>query len=413
MIKINGSYTNATIYLQKENIDEATLSQIETMVNSKAFQNPIAIMPDAHCGKGSCIGFTMSLGNKLDPQVVGVDIGCGMLSFKSNIEFNNLKYIDESIRSIIPMGKNINNQQTLKNVNWEKLNKTLSMLTGDQHDFNIITFESWLDKFNLSSKTRIINSLGSMGGGNHFIEGSIDLNNENWITIHSGSRNLGLQVCKFHTTVANSTIQSKNDFQLKLKQIKKNFPKQEWNNEINKIKNSSQPKTYLEGNELKNYLIDMTIAQHYAEWNRKEMMNRITNFFNLEIKEVIETVHNYINFEDKIIRKGAISSYENQTMIIPLNPKDGILVCEGKSNSAFNYSAPHGAGRLFSRTIARKRITKENCEKEMENIYASIKPLDESNLAYKPSQLIEDGLKPTAKIINRLKPIINIKTEDL
>lgn len=334
MIEIKGKYTTATIMVDE--VEPTCLSQIVEMVNNPIFTNPIVIMPDTHAGKGSVIGFTMSLGEKLLSSIVGVDIGCGMLSFKVN-KLIDLPNLDQLIRKRIPMGHDGHSDPLFKSGDFNELARRVGCKNA-------------------------LESLGTLGGGNHFIEVG-EMNGEYWITIHSGSRNLGLKTALYWDGV-------------------------------------------LEGERLTGYLADMRLAQYYASLNRHIMSNIILSILGTTSTEFIETIHNYIG-DDNIIRKGAISSYCGEKSLIPLNPKDGILVCEGVSDPSWNFSAPHGAGRVLSRSAAKASITKEMAEEAMSGVYTSSFPRDESPLAYKKSSFIKEHLNE--KVLGIIKPIMNIK----
>lgn len=394
MIEINGKYTNAKIMIDQ--VDENCINQIKEMINHEAFTNPVAIMPDCHSGKGSVIGFTMSVGNKLIANIIGVDIGCGILSFNiGKIKINHQEF-DNEVREKIPFGINVNKKGKIR---LEQEYQSICNRVG-------IDFEY------------AVHSLGSLGGGNHFLEIGISQNTgDTWITIHSGSRNLGKKVCEYWQDIA-----SKKDFidpKIYLEEIKKNYDKHEWNKKfksyketINNVKKSEldfldKPK------DIKGYLDDMVLCQKYAKLNRKTMMLDIIDILDVrEVYDQIETIHNYIDFRDNIIRKGAISSYVGERMIIPFNMRDGILICEGKSNPEWNYSAPHGAGRVYSRTKAKSDLSLEKFEKDMNGIFSTSVcngTIDESPDAYKDSKIIEQAIEPTATILDRITPIHNMK----
>jgi tRNA-splicing ligase RtcB (3'-phosphate/5'-hydroxy nucleic acid ligase) len=393
MINLNGKYTNAKIMI--DDVDENCMSQIIQMINHEAFTNPVAIMPDCHSGKGSVIGFTMGVGNKLIANIIGVDISCGMLSFNvGKIKINHQDF-DDKIREKIPFGINVNKKgKTRLNQKYQSLCNRVGI------DFDYA-----------------VHSVGSLGSGNHFLEVGISQNTgDTWITIHSGSRNLGKKVCEYWQDIA-----SKKDGLSKketLRYVKGKYPKIEWEYrikemfaKIDSIKKS--PLDYLEGNLKEGYLNDMILCQEYAKMNRQTMMIDILNILdNPVIIDMIETVHNYIDFRDNIIRKGAISSYVGERMIIPFNMRDGILICEGKSNPEWNYSAPHGAGRVYSRTKAKSDLSLEKFEKDMNGIFSTSVcngTIDESPDAYKDSKIIEQAIEPTATILDRITPIHNMK----
>ncbi len=359
---------------------------------------------------------------------------CGMLSSKLNKILDKKRDIvkfEKIIKDLIPMGFSVHSEtkfdinELFKNANetgkifTEKYNKT----------FNVnYSFEPFDEKY-LKNKLQTIHmnvnlfyySIGTLGGGNHFIEIGKDSNNNYWLTIHSGSRNFGLKIANYWAKV----------------QKKPQFDQKKYNKELNKIRESTLNKKeipekikelkekynlginikFLSGKNLFFYLRDMVFAQEYAKLNRLTMVRLIINELNaLKILDSIESTHNYIDFNDFIIRKGAISSYKGKKMIIPLNMRDGILLCEGKSNKDWNFSAPHGAGRIMSRSKAKKTVDLETFKKTMKNagVYSTsvnINTLDEAPFVYKKSKYIEKMIEPTAKIIDKIKPIINIKAD--
>lgn len=260
---------------------------------------------------------------------------------------------------------------------------------------------------------------------NHFIEiGKSENTGDYWLTIHSGSRNFGKCIAEYHQKVAvrvqNTPVISKEDW---VYQVKETYPKDEWGVKIARYqelygrKIAPKGMEYLEGNDMFNYLVDMTIAQIYADFNRKVMMDEILEVLselNVDypaLGEEIITVHNFIDFDDWIIRKGAIRSYVGEKSVLPWNMEDGLVIIEGKSNPEWNYSAPHGAGRLFSRSAAKQKLNLEDAKKSMKDkgIYSSGTPLDEVKGAYKDPEIIEICIEPTATIIDRIKPVMNLK----
>jgi RNA-splicing ligase RtcB len=265
---------------------------------------------------------------------------------------------------------------------------------------------------------RVYKSLQSLGGGNHFIEVSKSSETGNyWITIHSGSRNFGKCVAEYHQKVACRPKMSKGSF---IEMVKSNYDRKEWEYQMSRYNelhtSSNQPKgsEYLEGEDMYNYLVDAMIAQEYASLNRSCMMKAITDvlceeYVDYFLSEYIETVHNFIDFRDWIIRKGSIRSYEGERLILPFNMRDGILICEGKTNSEWNCSAPHGAGRVYSRSKAKATLNIKDVERQMKGIFTSCIPLDEAPDAYKDASVIEECIEPTAVIVDRLIPVLNMK----
>ncbi|WP_028330720.1 RNA-splicing ligase RtcB [Brachyspira alvinipulli] len=388
MIELKGKY-NKDCKIFTDNIDEESYSVLYKILNEKASEDvKIRIMPDTHLGKGIVVGFTMPLTDRVNPFHIGVDIGCGMLTSKldDNIKNIPLEKIDKTIKQNIPMGQKTHKKSFNTLFNFKELNELIrNFIINYNKKFNT-KFEVFeIDNEyieNLCKRVEIDlekfhNSIGTLGGGNHFIEIGKSSNNDYYITIHSGSRNFGNQVCRYHAKIA---------------------------------KNSED--CYLQDKEMFDYLIDMVIAQYYAKINRETILKIIKDLLNIEIEDTFSSVHNFIDFEDFIIRKGAIRSYEGEKMIIPFNMRDGILICEGKSNEDWNCSAPHGAGRVLSRAQAKNQLDMKEFIDSMKGIYSSSvckNTLDESPMAYKNPKDIEKLIEPTVKVVDRLKPILNIK----
>jgi RNA-splicing ligase RtcB len=297
--------------------------------------------------------------------------------------------LDKEIRNQIGFGKNINeNTVYFDNFVFQRINVMIRTFVM-RYNFNYKTkkdltiidqnwFEKKCDQIGMNYE-RFLKSIGTLGGGNHFIEFGVSENTENiWFTIHSGSRQFGLKIAEYWQRIAGKDKLS-----------------------------------FLVGDDAFNYLIDMIVAQEYAHQNRKFMAHKILNILNINAIDSIETIHNYVNFKDFIIRKGAISSYKTHKMIIPLNMEDGIIICEGKSNPEWNFSAPHGAGRIESRGWCKKNLNLEDAKKRMDEkgIFASALPIDELRGAYKDPQIIIDAIEPTATIIDKIKPIMACKDE--
>ena len=389
MIELKGKY-NKDCKIFTDNIDEESYSVLYKILNEKASEDvKIRIMPDTHLGKGIVVGFTMPLTDRVNPFHIGVDIGCGMLTSKLSDEIKDipLEKIDKTIKQNIPMGQSTHKKSFNTFFNFKELNELIrNFIINYNKKFNtkFEVFEidnEYIEK--LCQRVEIDlekfhNSIGTLGGGNHFIEIGKSSNNDYYITIHSGSRNFGNQVCRCHAKIA---------------------------------KNSED--CYLQDKEMFDYLIDMVIAQYYAKINRETILKIIKDLLNIEIEDTFSSVHNFIDFEDFIIRKGAIRSYNGERMIIPFNMRDGILICEGKSNEDWNFSAPHGAGRVLSRMQAKNQLDMKEFIDSMKGIYSSSvckNTLDESPMAYKNPNKIEKLIEPTVKIVDKLKPVLNIKS---
>ncbi len=427
MFEIKGKYTTATVMLEYDQIEQSCYTQIMQMTNSVDFENPIKIMPDTHGGKGAVIGFTMALGSKLNPSIVGVDIGCGMTSIMLHPSEKDrtldLKAINSYIREQIPMGFKANSDMKAfkKFMNWDSISKKITRLRGDKVVYNEDSFDAMLDKFQCKEQ-HIKNSIGSLGGGNHFIEIGKDQDENIWITIHTGSRNLGQQVCKYHEKIAKTVVKEaiEKKYAEAHNKVKSDFSKSEWEKELKILKikfgrndSRNQQNLYLEGESLTDYLEDMIVAQVYADANRIAIIDKIASYFDLiKFYKIINSIHNYVNFEDNIIRKGAISAYKGEELIIPWNMRDGLIIGEGKSNPVFNYSAAHGAGRVLSRSAAKKTLNMDEFKEQMKGIYSTSvveSVLDEAPNAYKDFEMVKKELEPTIKITHTVKPILNIK----
>lgn len=440
MLEIRGKYTIAKITI--DNVEQECIDQVYRMVNNPAFTGSVIIMPDTHAGKGSVIGFTMPLGEKIIPNVVGVDIGCGMLSFnvgKSVSENKDeLLRLDEKIRNVIPMGNNIQQRSAVpskyfeKNFPWKEATDIAKNFVveynrkfGTNFEYVEYTYDWFVDKCkSVGMRQDAEMSIGTLGGGNHFIEVGKSVNTGDiWVTVHSGSRNFGLKVCEYHQNNAKKILEDKRKVVLRdrIEEIKETFSSNEIAAEIKKAKKelgldftdiNINGMESLEGQDAMNYFLDMIFTQVYAKFNRKRMSENILKVLGSDVKEEVECVHNYINFDDMIIRKGAISSYVGEKMIIPFNMADGLLICEGKSNVDWNNSAPHGAGRIMSRGEASRTVDLDKFKFRMKGIVSTSvgkSTLDEAPQVYKNPKMIEEAITPTAKILDRVKPILNLK----
>lgn len=433
MIEIKGKFTTAKIFI--DNVEEEAINQIYKFVNNSSFTEPVAIMPDTHAGKGSVVGFTMPLNEKIIPNVIGVDIGCGMMT--RNIGKLNKKYkdVDKKVRNSIPMGINVHLEPKINfetQFPWQQANeKCLDFIRKYNKKFDTnyqpikYSYEWLIEKCEqVGSNLDVVeSSIGTLGGGNHFIEfGKDDREGDIWVTVHSGSRNFGKCVAEYHQKKAKKIIKKKKHgiLQDKIKKIRaevsdnKKIPQliDKARQELGLYGNTNDLE-YLEGQDAIDYFYDMIFVQTYADFNRKVMLSLINKALKNEtVKDEIISTHNYIDFEDMIIRKGAITSYKGKREIIPFNMRDGLLIVEGKSNSEWNYSAPHGAGRVMSRSKAKETNNLDVFKKQMDAVYStsvSKNTLDEAPNAYKDAKIIEDAIEPTSNILFRVKPVINMK----
>jgi len=428
MIEIKGKYTDAKIMIDQ--VEDGLLEQVYGIINSPVSDGlKVIIQPDCHVGSDICVGFSMELGKMITSSWVGVDIGCGMISFRFSKDYKlNLEEINTKIRQSVPMGFNIHENQVFKNIPFTDVQKIADIFTNrynNKFGTNYVApvyNDKWLTKklkdINIDP-IKFWNAIGTLGGGNHFIEmGVSDVTSDYWVTIHSGSRNFGLKIANYWSNVAKIKVKiTSNNYNKEREYIVDNtFPKSDIPKRLNELKlkyDIGIGKEYLQGEDMMGYLYDMIFAQQYSLWNRTVMMDIISNVIGIKkIDDIIHTIHNYVDFNDFIIRKGAISSYVGQKMIIPFNMRDGILLCEGKSNPEWNFSAPHGAGRLMSRTEAKSKVDLYKFKRSMKGIYSTSvckETLDESPFAYKNSKIIEIAIEPTATILERIKPILNIK----
>lgn len=364
-------------------IEESARNQCYTLAKSAAFAGAkIRVMPDVHEGKGCVIGFTASGYSHIIPNVISIDIGCGMRVVelgKIDIDFEKLDY---TISACIPSGNTLRSTgiKQIDNKTEQLINQLLMPLTPRIHG-------------------KSVRGVGTLGGGNHFIEVDRDEENNKYLIIHTGSRSLGIAVCDFYQCLAEEYCK-----QLTSK-ITQDPTKE--NTHIN------MKLAYLSESDQANYLHDMRITQQYAELNRKTIADTICSKMGWKQVDVFETVHNYIDFDDNTIRKGAISAHKGERVLIPLNMRDGCIIGTGKGNPDWNYSAPHGAGRSMSRSEACKKIALEDFADIMSGIFSTSvceSTLDESPFAYKPAQEIMDAVKETIEINKLIKPVYNFKT---
>ena len=371
-MELLGKYSKAKVFTK--NLEDGARDQIVELLDQDFIDGAkVRVMPDVHQGMGCVIGFTADMGDKVVPNIVGVDIGCGMLTIElGNIDID-LPELDRVINKEIPSGHKTHGRS--------------------QYGFDKLKELHCYGK--LKNIRRIENSIGTLGGGNHFIEVGVDKKNNKYLVIHSGSRNLGKQVADLYQKLAIKECSGEDG--------KPKYPR---------------ALCFLTGESREEYLHDMKICQEYANLNRQVMGDIILESLlgkGLNEFEHFQTIHNYINFKDNIIRKGAISAYKGEKVLIPINMRDGSIIAVGKGNPDWNYSAPHGAGRLMSRNVAKESFTLEEFEKSMEGIYSTSvnkKTLDESPMSYKPIDEILESLRETADIIDIIKPIYNYKSSN-
>ena len=402
-----------------DNIEENAIAQIKELLSIDVFADKkIRIMPDVHAGAGCVIGFTGNLGDKVIPNIVGVDIGCGMrilnLGKLSDIDYHAFH---EHIRANVPSGMIVREDRFgFKPLVGDEMEiyRQAKRLVAELHCYR-----------NLKDSGRINKAIGSLGGGNHFIELDKDDDGNVYLVIHTGSRNLGKQVADIYQAKAVKHLTDGNDefeetIKRTIEEYKASGRRSELQSVIKKMRHEhkeSEPSLpsalcYVEGNTRDEYLHDMRLCQSWASLNRRLIAMLLMRFFpDVEVKEMFESVHNYIS-DDNIIRKGSISASDGERCIIPLNMRDGSLLCTGKGNPDWNYSAPHGAGRVLSRTQAYEKISMEDFKASMQGIYSeSVNDFtrDESPMVYKPAEEIIANIGDTVTIDTIIRPIFNFK----
>ena len=402
MLEIVGVYNTAKCFATT--VDDGAREQIKAVCDTHAFADAkIRIMPDVHAGKGSTIGTTMTVTDKIVPAMVGVDIGCGMYTvYLGNIDINFEK-LDEAAH-YIPSGMKV----------WE----------GRQERFDLTQLRCYRS---LKDSKRLERSLGTLGGGNHFIEIDVDENGGKYLVIHSGSRNLGKQVADHYQQIAIDLNLGKEEYFKAREEIIRTYKEQGRRSEIQaKLKeierefHAKEPTLpadlcFLYGSYMQDYLYDVDICQRFAERNRAKMAEILAERCGWTPMEAFQTIHNYVDVHEMILRKGAVSAKAGEKLLIPINMRDGSLICIGKGNEDWNCSAPHGAGRLLSRSAAFEKLTMAEYEAQMAGIYSTcVLPdtLDESPMAYKSMDEIVENIEPTAEIVAHIKPIYNFKAAE-
>lgn len=430
MLEIQGKYAK-NVKIFTDVVEDEAMSLIYNIANHPVFNDTqIRIMPDTHAGKGIVIGFTAPLTDYVNPSHVGCDIGCSISSVFYNKPIPKDKYplLEHRVRMTIPTGFDINSKRVFDMKDFIKfMNSKMSSARASWPE--MVEYVKVDEKYITKMLQRIgmdegifYKSISSLGGGNHFLEMGLDPEGNPVWTIHCGSRNFGQKVFKYWDKVAKRPI-SKGDLKEGIEEVKRNCKDktqlQRLIKEYTENAKSSKPNGYLCGEDMKGYLTDLFFCQAYAAWNHeciKRAIDKIMlDMFGVKPVNFIQSIHNYINPHDHIIRKGAITSYENELMIIPFNMRDGLAICRGKSNPDWNYSAPHGAGRLMSRSKAKSEVDVEEFKKSMEGIYSTSVgqgTLDESPMAYKNMKDIVDNIGDTCEILYFIKPEINIKAMD-
>ena len=401
MLDIRGKYNSAKVFTDV--IEQEAIAQIMLLLNQEFTKDSkVRMMPDVHAGAGCTVGTTMTITDKVVPNLVGVDIGCGMLAIKLNDTNIDFAKLDAVIRKYVPSGHNIHEKPLVK-----QAKNSLSNLRC----------------YNQIDEKRAIHSLGSLGGGNHFIEIDKDKDNNHYLIIHTGSRHLGLEVAKYYQRIAYDTCNyaGKDDIANLIESYKKQGRQREIEQAIITLKNTKRtsiPKDlcYLTGSEMNDYLHDIIIIQDFATENRELIAKQIIEYMNFDVTETFCTIHNYIDVDSMILRKGSISAKLGEKVLIPMNMRDGSLICIGKGNDDWNQSAPHGAGRLMSRGAAKANINLDDYKESMKDIWTTSvneATIDESPMAYKPMDSIIENIADTVDIVDIIKPVYNFKASDM
>ena len=397
MILLTGKFSEAKVYTDL--IESTAIGQITQLCNqSVSAGSRIRIMPDVHAGAGCTVGTTMTITDKVIPNIVGVDIGCGMEAVRLKEKHIELQQLDKLIYRAIPSGFAIR----------EKPHRYINKL-----DLTELCCYDRIDHL------RAEKSIGTLGGGNHFIEADKGEDGAVWIVIHSGSRHLGVEVAKYYQEEAYRRLNksSQKEIEELIARLKAEGREKNIQSEIKKLTNTKTtnvPKhlAYCEGELFEQYIHDMKIVQDFAMINRQAMMDEIIKGMGLHVTDSFTTIHNYIDTENMILRKGAVSAQAGERLLIPINMRDGSLICTGKGNPDWNFSAPHGAGRLMSRSEAKQSFTVSEYKKQMQGIYTTSVnsgTLDECPMAYKSMEDIVSCIGDTVEINEVIKPIYNFK----
>lgn len=400
MIELQGKYAEAKIFTNI--VDNESISQVIELLNQPYISGSrVRMMPDIHAGAGCTIGTTMTISDKICPNLVGVDIGCGMYAVNLGQVDIDMEQMDAAAH-FIPSGMNV----------WE----------SRKEHFDLLELRCYRE---LKDSKRLERSLGTLGGGNHFIEIDQSADGTKFLVIHSGSRNLGKQVAKYYQRLAIDLNKGKEEYFAKrdalIAEYKATGRRTEIQAALKELRWNSHEATlpeslcFVYGQYLEDYLHDVKICQRFACRSRELMAEIILQRLGLEAVEAFHTIHNYIDTDEMILRKGAIAAHKGEKVLIPINMRDGSLICTGKGNEDWNFSAPHGAGRLMSRREAKETFTVSEFKKQMNGIYTTSvgqSTLDECPMAYKSMNDIVNNISPTVSIDSIIKPIYNFKAGD-
>lgn len=414
MFELYGKFTNAKIFATT--VEAEAIAQIQNMINQPLSEGShVRIMADIHAGAGCTIGTTMTIHDRVCPNLVGVDLNCGMLTVQLKEKADEIDFValDNAIRRLVPSGKNVHTEIRPGATRFRAKNLKCFGRPGAG-----------------ISEDRAFQSVGTLGGGNHFIEVDKDEDGNAYLVIHTGSRHLGKEVATYYQNLAVSRVfePNKNPTFLARKQAMINEYKasgrqKETQSAIKALYQDfarNHPKiqkslAFLTEEDMADYIHDIKIVQEFAQDNRAEIARLILMGANLTEVSRFETIHNYIDTEHMILRKGAVSAQKDEILLIPINMRDGSLICRGKGNSDYNFSAPHGAGRLMSRSKAKENLSMDDFKDSMKGIYTTsvnTSTIDESPMAYKPVDEILENIKDTADILKVIKPVYNFKASE-
>ncbi len=400
MLEVAGKYNQAKIFTDV--VEQASIAQVIELCNqSFTAGSRIRLMPDIHAGIGCTIGTTMTITDKVVPNLVGVDIGCGMETARIRESHLELQKLDKLIYEAIPSGFSV---------------RSRPHRYAEEIDLTELCCAKQVDLL------RAEKSIGTLGGGNHFIEVDRDEEGQFYVVIHSGSRHLGQEVAKYYQEEGWKALNHTDDASVAqlIAEMKAAGRQKEIQKELKRLKNQRQtdiPRqlAYVSGELFDQYIHDMRLVQRFAALNRQAMMDEIVKGMKLHVEEQFTTIHNYIDTDAMILRKGAVSAKAGEQLLIPINMRDGSLLCVGKGNEDWNFSAPHGAGRLMSRSAAKQSFTVSEFKKQMAGIYTTSvgqATLDECPMAYKGMEDILDNIGPTAEVVKIIRPVYNFKAGD-
>ena len=481
VITLEGEYTTARIMVDDESlVEENCLEQIRDLVDHPAFTEPVRVMPDAHWGAGAPVGFTMSLPDRVVPNIVGVDVGCGMSATNIGPELPlEGAERERRVREAVPMGRNVHDYDEAPHLvdefPFDRANDVFDRFAAayeDRFDRPIDPLEFEFDGYDgdyfkalcrrVLSRQRqgmghVIRSAGTLGGGNHFIEFAVARESgDYWVVVHSGSRYLGKSVAEYWQHRANQyrnadaireiipheyaeylkfdpeTVSDrdlhewvtggKGESHIRKERVREDFEGADVEAVFDRLSRPhedaperNEELDWLEGREAHGYYVDMLFAQQYARWNRRLMSERICEILDVEPTDRIESIHNYIDFRDLTIRKGATPAREGQRLIIPFNMAEGSILARGKGNEEWNRTAPHGAGRVMGRREAHEQLSIEAFEESMAGVYSESvveEVVDEAPMAYKPTEAIAESIEPTAEVIDWLEVVHNLKAKE-